>query len=379
VAAYSDAAACGSLDAANDKCQNGDVVLVKGSAYAAQILSGSNGRSSACTFQAAQGETVTVASLQVQGGANWLTFRDMADRSGERTNAGTTCDTSVCLSGDHVTLDNFDITGPFAHIDFEDATNTTWQNSEMGTKNNTTSIDCHTFDPEPVVAAGGSNILIDHNTFWQFQGDHSGCEIHLETMRLFEGINGITISNNFFAPGSGDDTARISSSCVDPSSCTENRNVHVINNYFGELQAGHAAPDVFFGDRQSCVGWVIAYNFLRNGVWDNCGSESNMVAVGNMGTNTGGCVVQGVNSRNLWSASSHGSCAGDSWVAGSCSNYVCDYSSYALAADGWHLTASSPSINAGENTYCSQYKASPDMDGKPRAGVCDAGPDEYGN
>jgi hypothetical protein len=68
---YNDAAACGSFNAANAICQNGDVVIVKGGNYATQTLTGSNGRTTNCTIQEAAGETVTIANgdLNIGSGA----------------------------------------------------------------------------------------------------------------------------------------------------------------------------------------------------------------------------------------------------------------------------------------------------------------------
>jgi hypothetical protein len=50
---------------------------------------------------------------------------------------------------------------------------------------------------------------------------------------------------------------------------------------------------------------------------------------------------------------------------------------YAFAGDGYHLTGSSPSIDAGQASC--PLAGGEDIDGHPRSGTCDAGPDEYGN
>lgn len=63
---YDDAGACGSLDAANDVCQNGETVLVKGGTYGAQTVSGGNDRTSPCLIAIAEGETATL-----DGGLNF--------------------------------------------------------------------------------------------------------------------------------------------------------------------------------------------------------------------------------------------------------------------------------------------------------------------
>jgi hypothetical protein len=62
--AYSDAAACGSLDAANDRCQGGDTVVIRGGDYPQQDVTGDGvGRSSAarCTFTVPDGQVATFA------------------------------------------------------------------------------------------------------------------------------------------------------------------------------------------------------------------------------------------------------------------------------------------------------------------------------
>ena len=47
------------------------------------------------------------------------------------------------------------------------------------------------------------------------------------------------------------------------------------------------------------------------------------------------------------------------------------------AADGYHLQSDSPAIDSGETTECMALTGGVDIDGEPRTGVCDAGPDEY--
>jgi hypothetical protein len=347
-AAYNDAAACSSFDAVNDKCQNNDLALVKAGNYAYQDLTGLNSRSSACTIQGALGETVHVAAMTVESGSGYLTFKDMSDISGATINGSLDCsDQSVCLFGDHVTLDNFDITGPYAQLDINGCDGCTLKNSNFGTSGNTTSLHCPASGaPQskgaPLTSANNTNLLIDHNNFWQFFGEDPACGTHLETMRFWDSNDGVTISNNYFAPGGGDDTSRISSSQTD--SFPDNKNMYILNNYFGELQAGHAAPDMIFGDNHACNHFVFAYNFMANGITDYCSSDTNMWAIGNTGGNSGGCLFGGSGAVNV----------------------------------GYHLTASSPAINAGENTYCSSLLNNLDIDGGTRTGVCDAGPDEFG-
>jgi hypothetical protein len=60
--AYVDADACGTLDAANDIADNGDVIRVKVGTYASQSITGSNSRTSAATFKP-ESDTGTIQKL----------------------------------------------------------------------------------------------------------------------------------------------------------------------------------------------------------------------------------------------------------------------------------------------------------------------------
>lgn len=326
-AAYNDAAACSSLDAANDKCQNNDVALVKAGSYTDQNITGSNSRTAACTIQAAASEVVNFHSLTMAG--DWLTIKDMTDRSGinEHNGNSDTCFTGVCFTGNHITADNIDVLGKWAYVNFK-GNNNTWQNSEMGTAGNTSPRLCGE-DPEPVQMSNAVNALIKNNVFHAFRGEEveancGGNDVyHLETFRIWDTSDGVTFLNNHFDDGNGDDSFTIFSGrggCP-ASECPENINVHIIGNYFGEKCCSYAAPDVGYGDGQSCVGqgWVFAYNFFHNGdggLGNYCTSESGTIYVGNMGYNAGGCPAVGTVTNNLWIGSSHGSCPGNTWLSG---------------------------------------------------------------
>jgi hypothetical protein len=153
------------------------------------------------------------------------------------------------------------------------------------------------------------------------------------------------------------------------------RNVTVVNNVFGAKCCGYAGPGVGYGDGQSCTGqgWVLAYNLFKDsaaGVGNNCAGETDTVYVGNIANDAaGGCPVRGTSTANLFVAPSPGACAGNRWLP--------DPSRIGLRRDGFHLRAGSPAINAGETTLCARYTGGIDIDGQPRSGVCDAGPDEY--
>jgi hypothetical protein len=378
--AYNDAQACSSFDVANDKCASGDTVLVKAGAYPYQDVTGSNSRTSACTIQAASGETVTVRSMLVEAGANWLTFKDMADHTGDTVHASTDCSImAICVIGNNITLDNFDITGPYASINIDGTTNGVWTNSDFGTPGNTTSVTCAGDQPgAPMTMANDTNVTVSYINFWPFEGNTPGCGTHLEDVRIWDTSDGVTFLGNVFH-GGGADSAYVSSSwggCPAPA-CPQNKNIHFVNNAFLPRDPGLQSSDVIYGDNASCNGFVFAYNIFTNGVGNFCNTESNSKFIGNLAANsTGGCVLGGtgaVNTGNVFIGATSG-CAGNTFLGGTSASR----SLFKLAADGYHLATGSPAINAGENTYCTQYANNVDIDLGVRSGVCDAGPDEFG-
>jgi hypothetical protein len=75
--AYVDADACSTFDAANDTCDNGDIVRIKdGSTYSGQSLSGSNSRGSACLFKPeTDGDSIAVdGEIDMASTTAWITM-----------------------------------------------------------------------------------------------------------------------------------------------------------------------------------------------------------------------------------------------------------------------------------------------------------------
>jgi hypothetical protein len=66
-------------------------------------------------------------------------------------------------------------------------------------------------------------------------------------------------------------------------------------------------------------------------------------------------------------------CGTDQWAIDPCNCL----DGLALADDGFHLTADSPAVDAGQpEAECKRLTGGVDIDGEPRRGTCDAGPDE---
>lgn len=76
-AAYDDAAACESLDAANDACANDDTVLIKEGVYGDQAVGGSNARTAPCTMAAADARPPRFGTVSLRG-VDHVTLRGIA-------------------------------------------------------------------------------------------------------------------------------------------------------------------------------------------------------------------------------------------------------------------------------------------------------------
>jgi hypothetical protein len=393
--AYSDAAACSTWDAANDTCEAGDLVKVRPGSYPDQFLTGSNGRASNCVVDTEDGQEFNVNPELVENqSAARLTLSNFTIRSGETEHNGVSGNASVGMwnrnNATNVIWDNVDVTGPYALVDLK-GDNVTHRNSAIGNPSNTAATPrlCGD-DQEPVQISEGTDMVIEDNVYYPFFGEDvqancGGSDIyHLETFRVWDTTVGLVIKDNYFADGDGSQSYRISFSrggCPE-ATCPTSEQWKIINNYFGDICCAFSAPDVGFGDGEDCVGIVFAYNFFKNGpagLFNNCATQTGMVYVGNMAAqNGGGCPVAGsspVIAGNLFIGTSAGSCTGVSWVTDAT---PADWSAYNLTGANLDaLTATSPSINAGENTRCTTYTANLDRLGQTRSGVCDAGPDEY--
>ena len=75
----------------------------------------------------------------------------------------------------------------------------------------------------------------------------------------------------------------------------------------------------------------------------------------------------------MWSTAGSG-CGTDRWLVDTSSDPL---RAYQHDEDGFHLTRGSPAVDAGQaQKACEALTGGVDIDGDPRAGRCDAGPDE---
>jgi hypothetical protein len=379
-ATYSDAAACSSLDAAQDAASGGDTVRIVDGSYGAQDITGSKASTVTYIGESVDGVTFTGAinsenKVQLEdltivnddvGFIPWLpAASDQALRN-------------VRMEGDYVQLNVYDVD------------NFSWVGGRLGDFDGT--LQWRPCTPVsaglPFTISGGSNALVEGLTFSEMQmtAGQGGCtDPHWEMLRVQDGTAGVTIRRNIFLAN------------------TTNTAVMLFSNTGGSAPTGMkivrniidgSNPNTIFENSGPCLNWVIAYNTIIDdslGSWGTC-SGSNFAGTKFVGNISGhptfgdpSCAdVQWV--ADFRQSPSDGRCttgddSGNNWVTGD--TYNTD--AVGLTADG-HLSGSSPALDAGETVGASDVCTDPaimgdlgDIDGDPlpTSGDCDAGADEY--
>ena len=370
--AYDPAHAYGSLKAAYQAAEGGDEIRVKAGDYRPQKTTPS-GLTDAVTVRPARGEAVTFAGLTTRG--DWLTLRDIAIPTGDRHRRGW-----YNAGGSHNTLANVDISGPFANVNVTGGSHNTYRDSDFGTPDNTLRRLCGTGDGEPVELTASPSFTLANNTFHPFhpEKNNPACGpdgvLHLETVRVNDGMDDLRVVGNRFLPGDGSGTARLFVTKLTTAGKGDNPDrLIVANNFFGDADG---TVSVLLGENVQCVGYVIAYNYWVDGFDVTCQApeRDSLTFIGNLSEQPDYLPCPGSqpgrNNLWVWTAAKTG-CGTDRWIVSEDG-----LAAFRHAADGYHLTAESPAIDAGERG-CDQYTGGVDIDGDKRGPVCDAGPDEY--
>jgi hypothetical protein len=377
-AAYSDAAACGSLAAAENAATGGDTVRIKNGIYGAQRIT--DAKSSRVTYVGESKEGVVftgTVSLTDQVALRDLTITN--DSHGFRALAADNTNgvrlLNVDMEGDYVSFHPTNVTdlqyigGRFADFD--------------GTRNPRT---CSPTDDQPLWIAGGSDILIEGVHFGDTGGSpaaRGGCAndgAHIEMVRIDQGAANVTLRRNVFnANGSTTATIFLSDFGARPVK------PRIVGNVIGDSNV-----PVNYG-AGACTDMVIAYNTVNYlGDFTACSSTAGTKIVGNLASKpayappTSGAATF---TDNVMQASADISYVG-TWVSGpdfSLSNLGLT-SSTVTSPSSAHLAPGSPAIDAGETPSASDIctdesimgtRGDIDGDPRPRDGKCDAGADEY--
>jgi len=378
---FDPARAFGSLDAAYRAASSGDIGRIKGGDYPPQETDAAKeGLTEAVTFVPAAGETVTLAGLATFG--DWLTLRDVTIDTTGAHERGWYNGTEDRPGGAHNTLDGVDIVGPWANLYVRGGSDITFRNAAFGTPGNTERRVCGSGDAEPVDVADSPRMTIDRVTFHPFHPETGNPEcgpdgtLHLETIRVNDGMDDFTLSNSVFEDDDGSGTARLFVTKLSAAGTGDNADrLRVVGNYFGTALG---TASIHLGDGQQCVGYVFAYNLWTEGFLDACAKvdAESLRLVANLAAQPDylPCPGTGPGESNLWiwSAAKKG-CGSDAWVVDPAPQ---EYGAYEL--DGYHLTKGSPAIDAGQPLdACREYTGGVDIDGEPRGRICDAGPDEF--
>jgi chitodextrinase len=188
---YSDAQAC-SWQQANATCEGGDTVLVKGGSYGNLSIRGSNGRTSACTFRTASGESVTAGSLNLgewqtcQRGASSTTTTNWFTLVGpiKTREFHADCSDRVTVDGLDMDAGGVQITQPFQVQ--ADATNFTLRNSKVH----------NALNANAMMVLEGSNFVLDGNDIYDGLNNTNGV-IHDECLRA-QPVDNMTMTRNHF-------------------------------------------------------------------------------------------------------------------------------------------------------------------------------------
>jgi hypothetical protein len=389
--AYDSTHAYGSLDAANDVCQNGDTVYVKGGTYSTlQTITGSNSRTSSCTIRAEPGGSSVDVNGVTTSSADYI---DLSNMVNTQSYAGF----FIGGGSDHVHF--VGVTG--AHGDIQAGDDVSISYSDFGPCTSDATYDCS-------FRMLGSNVTVDHDLFHDIGTSNAGL-YHTEWI-FVRGCTTCVISNSKFI-----DTTPQGILVQNCCSLGANDTLTIENNWFGAVyfngsranwnltgtNVGHSAIEV----DQSVANLIVRHNSMY--AWadnsgnragglvcfgDNtyggqsgtkCGTDASLALVyGNIvGRSSVGCMTNMTASYNVWipySGSSLLTCGDATNAASLTVPYTNDPHPYTAGTDITNLNyAITGSTWTGDGMVSSPYCVpATDIAGASRTAPCDAGATE---
>lgn len=358
-AAYSDGTACSSMQAAVQACQPGDVIRMRAGTYPSQDVTAIK-TSPGCTIIGDPG--TTTGSIALAGA--WVAVQNFTvNGSIGASDVGTGLP-------NHVTYQDVDVNGD---VFWDGGDSITWRGGRL----HDVSCNCEGHMviqgyPYPISNVTVDGVQFDHLT------RNSACisiSCHNEVIRIDDNASNVRIANSTFLNNDPNSATifvghKNCTSCGAPS-VNEASHLTIENNFFDSSGAAYYTVET------PCTHSLLAYNtFLKAPYPTSCDSSipdnSDLRYVGNLGLHpTSGCAGgSGISfDHNVWIAT--GSAA-----LTNCGSTDKAVSSGGFASDGFHLTSSSPAVDAGSTTYCPARDH--DGDARPQSGAppCDAGADQ---
>jgi hypothetical protein len=400
--AYVDAAACGTLDAANDTCENGDTVRAM-SLSGSQTISGSNSRSSACLVKPSSDATPVSlnGALTLQSTSAYLTF----------TGLHQTIDTDDYLnildvSGDNLTFNNhtatkFEITAGANTVvvddsDFGPCIASYGTGGAGVTQNNFGVCNNRILDSATNITVSDTDLHGNLQT-WDGVSGPNGQPPHSECLAIFGGINLDILRNKLWDCGDSANTLVQ----ANPGTGQRATDVSFIGNWFNvawNATDGTATNEKCQGvdvrNADIAGAWVFSFNTLNPctsgttglGIpWIGTSIAANLTSstiVGNIGASLGANEVGGACPSGMTAAYN----VQRPWGVGYtiCGTNATEISSFAFLTDttkhgsfDFHLTGA---VQGWENTVPTGVAGGcpTDIDGtsRPVGANCDPGSDE---
>jgi hypothetical protein len=377
--AYVDADACLTFDAANDTCDNGDLVRVVASAtLSTQTLTGTNGRTSRCTFSPeTDAGNINVSSIVSVNAADQLTFNRLlwTDQANQSTDINKRIE--FVGSSSFVTCTDCDGT----HFLIFDASDITISGGDWGPCDSGSGTDACLPKISGQNGESASNVLLDDITVHDISTfdpeiAHTGC------LAIFGGNTGITVRNSrlYDCAVYGISLFRC---CGQEWTSTHGTDITIENNWIsGE---GNYAIDMCKTDL-SWTNVLIRFNSMRGSspclcTVAACGTEATYNTtrlIGNVVdfvTAPVGCGIPAAVTReyNVYRSTAGTNCGGTN-TGSTTQQYA---SSTNDSSINLHLVDGSVVANNFVTPTSSDYALSTDYDGAARSGTPrDAGSDE---
>lgn len=358
--AYSDAGACGTVDAAWDASTAGDRICIKAGTYGTQVVSGNKASETTITGNCGGAVTIgpgsgTVTCTGVSGPGSDATFCPDGNNMTLDTvtiNTGTAnrdLASIARINSSNVTFRNVNGNGNYPQL-YVTASNFVWNGGSLGDASPPHLRDC-LVPGQPIQIDSGS-LTLKGMRFYPVLVDESStgglCDSggpHPEYLRIQCNCS-VVFRDNLIDDGGE------AGSGVLFTGITQLDNLKVIGNYFGDQTVDNYMQA---GNLTSCSGWLWAYNTFSDSAmgFNIPGACAGITSVGNLGINPPGDCANHIKNVTFGS----GSCGTDTRIGAASLNLDSVFCP----------NSGSPAVNSGE-TAPGTYAQGSDVGGTDRLG-----------